>query len=108
MGDRLRDKVALITGIGAAGPGWGNGKATAVLFAREGARVFGVDVNLSAAEETRRIIAGEGGRCAILRADVGRAAGRQRGSARIRPKKPRIPPGPSPGPALARESRPRC
>ena len=74
MGDRLRDKVALITGIGAAGPGWGNGKATAVLFAREEARVFGVDVNLPAAEETRRIIAGEGGRCEIRRADVGRAA----------------------------------
>ena len=74
MGDRLRDKVALITGIGAVGPGWGNGKATAVLFAREGARVFGADVNLPAAEETRGIIAGEGGRCEIARADVGRRA----------------------------------
>jgi NAD(P)-dependent dehydrogenase (short-subunit alcohol dehydrogenase family) len=72
MGDRLRDRVVLITGIGAVGPGWGNGKATAVLFAREGASVFGVDVNLPAAEETRRIIAGEGGRCEIARADVGR------------------------------------
>ena len=74
MGDRLRERVALITGIGAAGPGWGNGKATAVLFAREGARVFGVDINLPAAEETRHIIAGEGGRCEIARADVGRRA----------------------------------
>ena len=32
MADRLRDKVALITGVGSVGPGWGNGKAMAVLF----------------------------------------------------------------------------
>jgi NAD(P)-dependent dehydrogenase (short-subunit alcohol dehydrogenase family) len=36
MGDRLKDKVALVTGAGSSGPGWGNGKATAVLLAREG------------------------------------------------------------------------
>ena len=63
MGDRLKDKVALVSGAGSSGPGWGNGKATAVLFAREGARVFAVDINLEAALETKRMIEGEGGPC---------------------------------------------
>ena len=45
MGTRLKDKVALVVGAGSSGPGWGNGKATAVTFAREGARVFCVDRN---------------------------------------------------------------
>ena len=61
MPDRLKDKVALIVGAGSIGPGWGNGKATAVACAREGAKVFCVDINLSAAEETANIINGEGG-----------------------------------------------
>ncbi|MBN1828716.1 MAG: SDR family oxidoreductase, partial [Deltaproteobacteria bacterium] len=52
---------------------WGNGKATAVLFAREGAKIFGIDLNLSAAEETKRIIDREGGACAIMKADVSRS-----------------------------------
>jgi NAD(P)-dependent dehydrogenase (short-subunit alcohol dehydrogenase family) len=73
MGERLKDKVALITGAGSIGPGWGNGKATAVLFAREGAKVFGVDQNLDAANETRGIIEGEGGVCATCAADVAKA-----------------------------------
>jgi NAD(P)-dependent dehydrogenase (short-subunit alcohol dehydrogenase family) len=74
MGERLKDKVALVTGAGSVGPGWGNGKATAVLFAREGAKVFGVDRNLEAANETQGIIAGEGGVCATHAADVADAA----------------------------------
>jgi NAD(P)-dependent dehydrogenase (short-subunit alcohol dehydrogenase family) len=73
MGERLKDKVALITGAGSIGPGWGNGKATAVLFAREGARVFAVDLNLAAADETRGIIEAEGGVCRTHRADVAKA-----------------------------------
>ena len=73
MADRLRDKVALVTGAGSIGPGWGNGKATSVLFAREGARVFAVDLNLEAAEETRGIVEGEGGVCRTHRADVSKA-----------------------------------
>ena len=52
MADRLKDKAALVIGAGSIGPGWGNGKATAVAFAREGAKVFCVDVNPAAAEET--------------------------------------------------------
>jgi NAD(P)-dependent dehydrogenase (short-subunit alcohol dehydrogenase family) len=55
MADRLKGKVALVVGAGSIGPGWGNGKATAVAFAHEGARVFRADINLAAAEETARI-----------------------------------------------------
>lgn len=73
MGERLKDRVAIVTGAGSSGPGWGNGKATAVLFAREGASVLAVDLNLEAAEETRSVIEGEGGRCTSLVADVTRA-----------------------------------
>jgi NAD(P)-dependent dehydrogenase (short-subunit alcohol dehydrogenase family) len=67
---RLQDKVAIVVGAGSSGPGWGNGKATAVLFAREGAKVVAVDVNLVAAEETANIIENEGGVCTPLQADV--------------------------------------
>lgn len=70
MAKRLENKVALIFGAGSVGPGWGNGKATAALFAREGAKVVGVDVNPAAAEETRSIIVGEGGSCDAEVADV--------------------------------------
>ena len=70
MPDRLKNKVAMVVGAGSIGPGWGNGKATAVTFAREGAKVFCVDVNLSSAEETANIITGEGGLALPFRADV--------------------------------------
>jgi NAD(P)-dependent dehydrogenase (short-subunit alcohol dehydrogenase family) len=70
MSDRLKDKVALLFGAGSVGPGWGNGKATAVLFARNGARVICVDVNMEAARETVGIIAGEGGAATALACDV--------------------------------------
>ena len=60
MGDRLKDKIAVVSGAGSVGPGWGNGKAAAVLFAREGASVFAVDVNPGAAGETRAIVEQEG------------------------------------------------
>ncbi|MEA2928764.1 MAG: hypothetical protein QOG38_1192 [Hyphomicrobiales bacterium] len=60
----------MVVGAGSIGPGWGNGKATAVTFAREGAKVFCVDVNLAAAEETASIITGEGGLALPFRADV--------------------------------------
>ena len=70
MTSRLDGKVALITGAGSVGPGWGNGRATAVLFAREGARVVAVDRDPAAAEATRQIIESEGGACAVEIADV--------------------------------------
>ena len=53
MAGRLAGKTALVIGAGSIGAGWGNGKATAVLFAREGARVFCVDVNEAAARDRR-------------------------------------------------------
>src|SRR5574339_255028 len=52
MAGRLKDKVAIVTGAGSRGPGIGNGKATAILFAREGAKVLCVDAELARAEET--------------------------------------------------------
>ena len=60
--DRLKGKVAMVVGAGSIGPGWGNGKATAVTFAREGAQVFCVDRNTTAAEETVQIITGRAAR----------------------------------------------
>ena len=72
--ERLKGKTAMVVGAGSIGPGWGNGKATAVTFAREGAQVFCVDRNVAAAEETAKIITGEGGKAAAFTADVSRAA----------------------------------
>ena len=71
--NRLKGKTAMVVGAGSIGPGWGNGKATAVTFAREGAQVFCVDRNGAAAEETVNIIKSEGGKAAAFTADVSRA-----------------------------------
>ena len=60
MAGRMQDKVVIVTGAGSVGPGWGNGKASAVTYAREGAKVFCVDRNEAAAAETRAIIEREG------------------------------------------------
>jgi hypothetical protein len=49
MGDRRKEKVALVSERDRRGPGWGNGRAPAVLFAREGAKVLAAGVNLDAA-----------------------------------------------------------
>src|SRR6202795_2447747 len=72
--ERLKGKTAMVVGAGSIGPGWGNGKATAVTFAREGAQVFCVDRNSAAAQETVDIIAAEGGKATAFTADVSRAA----------------------------------
>jgi NAD(P)-dependent dehydrogenase (short-subunit alcohol dehydrogenase family) len=72
--ERLKGKIALVVGAGSIGPGWGNGKATAVTFARQGAKVFCVDRNGAAAEETAGIIASEGGQATAFTADASRAA----------------------------------
>jgi hypothetical protein len=61
IGDRLKEKVALVSGAGSSGAGRGNGKATAVLFAREGAKVLAVDTDLDAALATKQIVEAEGG-----------------------------------------------
>jgi NAD(P)-dependent dehydrogenase (short-subunit alcohol dehydrogenase family) len=71
---RLDGKVALISGAGSSAPGWGNGKATAVLFARQGAIVVAADINLAAAEETQALIAAEGGDAIAVASDATDAA----------------------------------
>jgi NAD(P)-dependent dehydrogenase (short-subunit alcohol dehydrogenase family) len=74
MSERLEGKVAIVAGAGSRGPGLGNGKATAILFAREGARVLCVDLVKERAEETASMIRGEGGAATAFAADVTRAA----------------------------------
>ena len=66
----LQDKAVLIFGAGSAGPGWGNGKASAVAYSRAGARVCAVDLELSRARETADLISEEGGTALALAADV--------------------------------------
>ena len=56
----LQGKVAFIAGAGSAGEGWGNGKATAVLMARQGADVFGLDMSADALASTTEILKSEG------------------------------------------------
>jgi NAD(P)-dependent dehydrogenase (short-subunit alcohol dehydrogenase family) len=73
MGERVKGKVAIITGAGSIGAGIGIGKATAILLAREGAQVMLVDLNPEAAEETKRLIDGEDGDSIVFRADVSEA-----------------------------------
>ena len=62
--------MAIVTGAGSSGPGVGNGKATATLFAREGARVLLVDSVYERAQETLALIQQEGGQASVFRADV--------------------------------------
>jgi NAD(P)-dependent dehydrogenase (short-subunit alcohol dehydrogenase family) len=71
----LEGKVVFITGAGSVGDDpdakiWGNGKATAVLLARQGAKVFGVDLRVEAARVTQAIIEKEGGTCAVRAVDM--------------------------------------
>lgn len=71
---RLAGKVAIVTGAGSSGPGVGTGKATAILFAQEGAKVLLVDRESEAAEETLADIAAAGGVASVFQADVTSAA----------------------------------
>jgi NAD(P)-dependent dehydrogenase (short-subunit alcohol dehydrogenase family) len=61
MGERLKGKVALVAGAGCVGPGWGNGRATAVIFAQEGAKIFAVDRDGEAMRETVMRVRESGG-----------------------------------------------
>ncbi len=70
MPKRLEGKIALVTGAGSVGEGWGNGKATAVLFAREGASVLISDINAEALDTTRELVEAEGAQCHSVVADV--------------------------------------
>ncbi|MBM6593495.1 SDR family NAD(P)-dependent oxidoreductase [Microvirga pudoricolor] len=70
MVDRLKGRTAIVFGAGSSGPGWGNGKAAAVAYAREGARVACIDLSQEAADETASIIVGEDGEAIAVAADV--------------------------------------
>jgi NAD(P)-dependent dehydrogenase (short-subunit alcohol dehydrogenase family) len=59
--NRLKDKVALIVGAGSVGPGWGNGRACAAIFASEGASVVGADIDQQALDATLELIRHDGG-----------------------------------------------
>jgi NAD(P)-dependent dehydrogenase (short-subunit alcohol dehydrogenase family) len=72
---RLQNKVAIVAGAGQTpGDTIGNGRATAILFAREGARVALVDRYAESARETQAMIEAEGGACFVCEADITRAA----------------------------------
>jgi NAD(P)-dependent dehydrogenase (short-subunit alcohol dehydrogenase family) len=73
MANRLQGKVAMVVGAGSIGPGWGNGKAAAVLYAREGATVLALDLNEAAARETVKIIEGEGGKAVARQVNAAKA-----------------------------------
>ena len=74
MTDRLAGKTAIVTGAGSSGEGVGNGKAAAILFAREGARVLLADRDVDRANETLALIEAEGGEAFAIAADVTNAA----------------------------------
>jgi len=71
---RLKGKVAIVAGGGASGPVLGNGQATAILFAREGAKVVCADAVLERAQATVDMIAKDGGTATAVKADVSKAA----------------------------------
>ena len=61
MSGRLKDKIAIVTGAGCVGSGWGNGRATAVRFAEEGAKIFAVERDLDTVVETVERVKAVGG-----------------------------------------------
>ena len=67
---RMEGRVAIVTGAGSSGEGVGNGKATSILFAREGAKVLLVDAVEERALETMVMIKEEGGEASVFQADV--------------------------------------
>jgi NAD(P)-dependent dehydrogenase (short-subunit alcohol dehydrogenase family) len=67
---KLEGKVAIVTGAGSVGEGFGTGKAMATLFAREGARVVLVDNSQERADDTLGVIEGEGGTASVVLADL--------------------------------------
>ena len=73
MSGRLADKVAIVVGAGQTpGDSIGNGRATAILFAREGAQVLAIDRDLASAAETVKMVEAEGGRAQAFQADATR------------------------------------
>ena len=73
MTKRLQDKIAIVSGAGSVGPGWGNGRATAVRFAEEGAKVFAVDRDAERLRETVERARESGGIIETCSCDVTRS-----------------------------------
>src|ERR1700692_4381836 len=72
---RLKDRIAIVVGAGQSpGEGMGNGRATALTFAREGAHVLCVDHNLESAQETAHMTGAKGGTAVAFKADATRQA----------------------------------
>jgi NAD(P)-dependent dehydrogenase (short-subunit alcohol dehydrogenase family) len=72
---RVEGKVAIVTGAGSTpGPGMATGRASAIVLAREGARVLLADINPEQAKETQSIIAAEGGTAEVFAGDMTKAA----------------------------------
>jgi len=74
MPDRVKGKVAIVSGAGSSGPGVGNGMAAAIVYAREGASVVLVDIDPASAERTKQEIDRAGGTAVVVRADVSSAS----------------------------------
>jgi hypothetical protein len=70
MTGRLQDRIAIVTGAGSVGPGWGNGRATAVRFAEEGAKIFAVDRDPDSVKETVDKVKAVGGEIVVHQCDV--------------------------------------
>lgn len=70
MSGRLQGRIAIVTGAGCVGPGWGNGRAIAVRFAEEGARIFAVDRDLDSVTETVARVKAAGGEIVTHQCDV--------------------------------------
>ena len=70
MSGRLQGRIAIVTGAGCIGPGWGNGRATAVRFAEEGAKIFAIDRNLDSVTETVERVKAAGGEIVTHQCDV--------------------------------------
>lgn len=70
MSKRLQDRIAIVTGAGSVGPGWGNGRATCVRFAEEGAKIFAVDRILESTAETVEKVKAVGGEIVVHQCDV--------------------------------------
>ena len=77
-GTRVAGKVALVTGAGSSAEGIGNGRAAAILLARQGAKVGLLDYNEASAEDTAKMIRDEGGECIVIQADVSKVEDCQR------------------------------
>jgi NAD(P)-dependent dehydrogenase (short-subunit alcohol dehydrogenase family) len=67
---RLDGRIAIVTGAGCVGPGWGNGRAVAVRFAEEGAKIYGVDRDVDAMQETVERVRAIGGELTTAACDV--------------------------------------